>query len=186
MFFVPAISRLRAKILNMGISKTGDPFQIKIKVPNPSQIPTASSKALNEDLKDMDVLCTLKIKLYSQNSDHGCGKDQRPYPNKFKVPSPTQEPSAFSKAQNEDFQDLDVLCTFKIKRERQDLECGWSKNWWPYLIKIEMQNPSQAPPSSILQSPKWGLKEHECSLHFQNQDREPKFGTWYVKTSDHI
>ena len=30
-------------------------IQIKIKILNPSQEPPASSKALNEDLKDMDV-----------------------------------------------------------------------------------------------------------------------------------
>ena len=32
-------------------------------MPNPSQEPPASSKAPNEDLKYMDVLCTLKIKI---------------------------------------------------------------------------------------------------------------------------
>ena len=49
----------------MGVSKTSDHIQIKIKIPNPSQEPPASSKALNEDLKDMDVLCTFKIKIES-------------------------------------------------------------------------------------------------------------------------
>ena len=47
------------------------PYQIKINMPNPSQERPASSKAPNEDLKDMDVLCTFKIKIQSQNSDHG-------------------------------------------------------------------------------------------------------------------
>ena len=65
----------------MGISKTSDHIQIKIKMPNPRQEPPASSKAQNEDLKDMDVLCTFKIKIESQNLDHGCIKDQWPYPN---------------------------------------------------------------------------------------------------------
>ena len=36
----------------------------------------------------------------------------------------------------------------------------------------------QSGTSSILQSPKWGLKGHGCSLHLQNQDREPKFKSW--------
>ena len=49
----------------MGVSKTSDHIQIKIKMPNPSQEPPASSKAQNEDLKDMDVLCTFKIKIES-------------------------------------------------------------------------------------------------------------------------
>ena len=51
----------------MGISKTSDHIQIKIKMPNPSQEPPASSKAPNEVLKDMDVLYTFKIKIESQN-----------------------------------------------------------------------------------------------------------------------
>ena len=76
MFFAPSKSRLRAKIQIMDVSKTSDHIQIKIKMPNPSQEPPAPSKAPNEDLKDMDVLCTFKIKIESQNSDHGCIKDQ--------------------------------------------------------------------------------------------------------------
>ena len=36
--------------------------KIKIKMSNPSQEPPPSSKAKNQNLKDMDVLCTLKIK----------------------------------------------------------------------------------------------------------------------------
>merc|ERR1711954_627509 len=37
---------------------------------------------------------------------------------------------------------------------------------------------TQSGTSSILQSPKSGLKGHGCSLHLQNKDGEPKFGTW--------
>ena len=66
------------KIRIMGISKTSDYIQNKIKMPNPIQEPQASSKAPNEDLNDMDVLCTFKIKIESPNSDHGCVKDKWP------------------------------------------------------------------------------------------------------------
>ena len=62
----------------MGILKTFDHIQNKIKMPNPSQEPPASPKAPNEDLKDMDVLCTFKIKIESQNLDHGNTEDQWP------------------------------------------------------------------------------------------------------------
>ena len=48
-------------------------------MPNPSQEPPLSSKAPKEDLKDMDVLCTLKIKIESQNSEQEYTKDQWPY-----------------------------------------------------------------------------------------------------------
>ena len=47
----------------MGISNTSDNIQMKIKILNPSQKPPAISKAQNQDLKDMDVLCTFKIKI---------------------------------------------------------------------------------------------------------------------------
>ena len=60
----------------MGISKTSDHIQMEIKMPNPGQEPPASSKAPNVDIKDIDVLCTLKIKIESKNSDHEYIKDQ--------------------------------------------------------------------------------------------------------------
>ena len=59
----------------MGTSNTSDNIQIKIKIPNPSKEPPASTKAQNQDLKDIDGLCTLKINIESQNVEHGCIKD---------------------------------------------------------------------------------------------------------------
>ena len=50
----------------MGATKTSDHIQIKIHMPNPNQEPPASSKAPSQDLKDMDFLCTFKIKIESQ------------------------------------------------------------------------------------------------------------------------
>ena len=64
-------------------------------MPNPSQEPPAQIKAWNWDLKDMDdvctlntnylkeidIICTFKIKIESQNLEHGCIEDQWPYPN---------------------------------------------------------------------------------------------------------
>ena len=124
MVFAPSKSRYRTKIWNLGVSKTSDHIQIKMKIPNPSQEPPASSKAPNQDLKDMDVLFIFKIKLESQNSKYGCTKDHWPYPNQCQDAKP------------------------------------------------------QSGTSSILQSPKSGLKGHGCSSHLQNKDREPKFWTW--------
>ena len=48
-----------------------------------------------------------------------------------------------------------------------------------------MPNPSQEPPPSSNS----GLKGYGCSLHLQNHDREPKFGSWVHQrpvTTDHI
>ena len=75
MFFAPSKSRWNAKIQNMGESKISYYIQIKIKMPNPSQEPPASSKSPNEDLKDMDALSTFKIKRERQISEHGCIQD---------------------------------------------------------------------------------------------------------------
>ena len=55
----------------MDVSETGYHIQIKIYIPNPSQEPPASSKSQNKDLKDMDVLCTFKIKIESQIQNVG-------------------------------------------------------------------------------------------------------------------
>ena len=65
MFFAPSKSRLRAIIWNIGVSKNINHIQIKIKMPNPRKEPPASFKAPNVDLKNMEVLCTLKIKIES-------------------------------------------------------------------------------------------------------------------------
>ena len=116
----------------MGLSKTSDNIQIEIKMPNPSQEPPASSKAPNQDLKDMDVHCTFKIKIESKNLDHGYIKGQWPYPNKIKMQNPTQEPPAPIKAQNQDLKDMDVLCAFKIKVENPNLDHGSIKDHWLY------------------------------------------------------
>ena len=61
---------------------SSDHIQIKIKMPNPSQEPPASSKAPNQDLKDMDVLCTFIIKIENQKTEYECTNDQGLYLNK--------------------------------------------------------------------------------------------------------
>merc|ERR1711954_249692 len=103
----------------MGVPKTIDHIQINIRMPNPSQEPPASSKALNQDLKDMDVLCTFKIKIESQIQNIGVPKTIDHIQIIIRMPNPSKEPPASSKAPNEDLKDMDVLCTFKIKIESQ-------------------------------------------------------------------
>ena len=62
--------------IQIKIKMTSDHIQIKIKMPNPSQETSAPTKAPNQDLKDMDVLFTFKIKKERQNLEHRCIKDQ--------------------------------------------------------------------------------------------------------------
>ena len=108
----------------MGVLKTTDHIKIKIKMPESSQEPPASSKAPNGDLMDMDVLCTFKIKIESQNSDPGYIKTSDNIQIKIKMRNPSQEPPESSKCPNENVKDIDVLCTFKMKRESQNLDHG--------------------------------------------------------------
>ena len=72
---------------------------------------------------------------------------------------------------------MDVLCTFKIKIESQNLEHGHTKDQPPYSNQDQDIKP-QSGSSSIVQTPKLGIKGHGCSLHLQNQDRDQIFGIW--------
>merc|ERR1711954_58738 len=112
----------------MGVSKTSDHIQIKIRMPYPSQEPPASSKAPNRDLKDMDVLCTFKIKTDSQNLEYGCTKTSDQIQINIRMPNPSHEPPGSSKAPNQDLKDMDNLCTFKIKIQSQNLAYGYTKD----------------------------------------------------------
>ena len=97
----------------MVVSKTSDHIQLKIKMPNPSQEHPASSKAPNQDLKDINVLCTFKIKIERKNQNMGVPKTIEHI--KIKMPTPIQEYPVSSKAPNEDLKDMDVLWTFKSR-----------------------------------------------------------------------
>ena len=101
----------------MDVSKTGDHIQMRIKMLNPCQYPPASSKSSNQDLKDMDFLGTFKIKMDSLHSEHGCMKTSDHIQIKIKMQNPRQEPPASFSAQKQDWEDMNVLCTFKIKIE---------------------------------------------------------------------
>ena len=144
----------------------------------------------------MYILGTFKIKIESQNSEYECIKDKWPSPNKdiskswimdvskaidhiqikFKIPKPSQEPPASSKAQNQDSKCIDDLCTFIFKSEGQKLDHVCIKDQWPYPNQ-DKDPKSQSGTSSILQCPKLGLERHGCSLHLQNQDRKQQFRT---------
>ena len=91
---------------------------------NPNQEPSAPSKAPNEDLKDMDVLYTFKIRIGSPNSYHGLIKTSDHIQIKIKMLNPSQDPPASSKAPNLDLKDMDVFFIFKIKIEGPNLDHG--------------------------------------------------------------
>ena len=107
----------------------------------------------------------------------GVSKTNDHNPIKIKIPNPSQEPPVSSTLQNQDIKDTESLCTFKIKIRSQNVKQRCINDNWPYPSQDQDAKP-QSGASSVLQSPKWGLKGHGCSLHLQNQDREPKFGSW--------
>ena len=55
--------KIESQNLEYGLLKTIDQIQIKIKMSTPSKEPATSCKVQNEDLKDIYVLCTFKIKI---------------------------------------------------------------------------------------------------------------------------
>ena len=87
-----------AKIPKMGISKTSDHIQIKIRLPHSSEEPPASSKDPNDDLIDMDVLCIFKIKLETWYLEHSPSKTRDHTQMKINMPNHNQEPPASLKA----------------------------------------------------------------------------------------
>ena len=72
----------------MGVWKTFNHIKIQISIPNSTRELPVSSKTQNQDLKDMDFLCTWKIKIQSQNLDHGCIKDKDDIQIKTKITKP--------------------------------------------------------------------------------------------------
>ena len=72
----------------------------------------------------MCVLCTFKIKIEGQNSNYGLIKTSDHIKTKTKMQNPSQDPPGSSKATNEDSKDMDILNTFKIKIENQNLMQG--------------------------------------------------------------
>merc|ERR1711954_468870 len=87
----------------------------------------------------MDVLCTFKIKIevkiLTETSDHNQIK--------IRIPNPRKEPTVSSKAPNQDFQDILVLCIFKIKVASQNLEQGTTKTIDYIQINVKMLNSNQ-------------------------------------------
>merc|ERR1712081_165436 len=113
-------------------------------MPNPSDEPPASFKATNEDLKDMDALCILKIKI--------------------KMLNPSHEPPASFKAPYEDLKDMDILCTFKIKVESQNLDYDCIRDYLPYPNHDQDYKPQSSPEKDILTHVLDLLFVHSC-LH---------------------
>ena len=85
----------------MGEPKTSDHIYINIRMPNPSKEPPTSSKAPNQDIKDMDVFCTLKLKIRAKIQNMDVSKTSGLIQINIKMQNPSPEPPASSKAPNQ-------------------------------------------------------------------------------------
>ena len=128
-------------------------------MPNSSEESPAFSKSPNEDLKDMHVFCTFKIKIDSQNSDYGCVKDQLPYSN----------------------QDQDAKPQSGTSSILQILKCGLNPVW----LNLTSRHLVRGVKGHFFAVWLYDY-QHGCFLHLQNQDREPKFGTWLYQRPETI
>ena len=124
----------------------------------------------------MDVVGTFKIKIVTI-WNLGVSKTNEHIKIQIKIPNPSKEPPAYSKALNKDLKDMIILCNFQVKIESQNLEHGCIKDQLPYLNQDQDAKPKSRT-SSPNQSLKSTLKGHICSLHLPKKDRETKFRTW--------
>ena len=101
-------------------------------MPNPSQEPAAPSKAQNQDLKDINVLCTFKFKIESKNSDQRCTKDHLPYPNQDQNAKP--QSGTFSVLQNPKLWLKGHECSFHLQIQDREPKFGSWLNQRPLTI----------------------------------------------------
>ena len=99
---------------------------------DPSQEHPVSSEAPGEDLQDMDALPPLKSRYRDKIQNMGLSKTSDHIKSKIKMQTPSEEPPASFKAQNQELKDMYFLCTFKIKIESSNLEHGCIKDQWLY------------------------------------------------------
>ena len=156
----------------MGVSKTSDHIKIKIKMLNPNQELLASSKAPNEDLKDMDVFCTFKIKVESQNLDHRCIKDKWTYPNQDQNAKPQSETSSIGEGPKSGLKEHG--CSLHLRNQGREPKF-WS---WVYQrpVTISKSRPrcqSQSGTSSILQSYDQGSIKDQWTYPNHDEDANP-------------
>ena len=98
------------------------------------------------------------------------------------MPNPSQAHPVSSKDPHQDINNMDVLCTFKINKENQNLDQTYLKIY-ELNSNHDQDAKLQSGTSSIPYCLKCGLSGHSYSFYLQNQDKEPKFVSWvYQRT----
>ena len=102
---------------------------------NPNQEPPVSSKAPNQDLKDMDVLCIFKIKIVSPNLEHVCTKDQQLFTNQEKDVKPHSGTSSFLQSPKEGLKGHGCSLHLQIKMRAKI----WNMGVWKTSDHIKLR-----------------------------------------------
>ena len=97
----------------MGVLKNSDHIQVKIKIPDPSQKPPASSNAPNQDLKGHVHSLHLQSQDRAKIWNMGVSTTSDHIKIKIKIPNQSIKPLVSSTAPNQDLKDMDFLYTSK-------------------------------------------------------------------------
>ena len=161
----------------MVVSKTSDPIQIKIKIPNPSQGPPGSSKSPNKDLKDKDVLCTFTIKIERPNSKHVCIKDCWPYCYQDQHAKPQSRSSSILQSPKWGFNGQGCSLYLQIQDRSQNLDRGCIKDMWPYPSQYQNAIPNSGFPASS-KAPNDDLKDMDvfCTIKIKIEGQNLEHG----------
>ena len=126
----------------MGAPKTGDHILINIRIP---KVPGTSSILWRpkSGLKDMDVPCTFKIMIESQNSDYGCTRDQWPYPNQYQDAKPQSGTSSILQSPKSGFKGHSFFVPSKSIWSAKTWNVDVLKTTDYFQINIRMLNSSQ-------------------------------------------
>ena len=112
----------------------------------------------------MDILCNFKIKIESQNLDHGCVKDKWPYSNQDQDSKTKSGASSILKWQKIGFEGHRCSLHLQNHDAETQSEYGCIKDKWQYPNYDQDAKPKSGT-STIIKSPKWGFKGHGFSLH---------------------
>ena len=143
---------------------------------NYSQWPRVSSKAPNQDLKDMDVLCTLKIKIESQKSEYGCTKDHWPYQNQYQDANPQSGTSGILQSPKSGLKGHG--CSLHLHNQDRKTKFRLWEYQKPVIIsksisgyQTPVRNLKRPPPQASSKALNGDLINMGCSFHLQNKAR---------------
>ena len=143
MFFASSKSRQRAKIRNMDDTMTSDHIQINIMVQNPSQEPPVSSKAKNQDFKDIEFLCTFKSRKRAKIQIRGVSRPVTISNPRSRSKTPVRNLQHPPKPPNRSQRTWVFFSSSKSRQRTKLQSVGLSKTSEHIKIKIKIQIPSQ-------------------------------------------